>query len=104
MVKGNWPKGKSKVNAPLKKNTLLSGERIVKVDKLGKRSVTNFVITEKYENTTLLKIILETGRTHQIRVHSSYNGNPIFGDKKYGGSETKTKGFLPELNKPALKK
>ena len=67
MVKGNWlSKGKSKVNAPLKKNTLLSGERIVKVDKLGKRSVTNFEITEKYENTTLLKINLET--TELIRL------------------------------------
>ena len=84
LVKGNWPKGKSKVNAPLKKNTLLSGERIVKVDKLGKRSVTNFEITEKYENTTLLKINLETGRTHQIRVHCQFSGMPIVGDEKYG--------------------
>ena len=41
----------------------------------------------------------KTGRTHQIRVHSSFKGNPIFGDEKYGGGISKTKGFLPEFNK-----
>jgi len=84
LVKGKWPKGMSQVNAPLKKNQMLSGERIVKVDPSGKRSVTNFNIIKKFQNTTLLDISLETGRTHQIRVHCQYSGMPIVGDDKYG--------------------
>ena len=84
LVKGKWPKGKSQVNAPLKKNQMLSGERVVKVDPSGKRSVTNFNIIKKFKNTTLLDVLLETGRTHQIRVHCQYSGMPIVGDGKYG--------------------
>ena len=41
----------------------------------------------------------KTGRTHQIRVHSAENNNPIFGDKKYGGGKNKAKGYIPEVSK-----
>ena len=41
----------------------------------------------------------KTGRTHQIRVHSSSMNHPIFGDNKYGGGNQKVKGFMPEVNK-----
>ena len=84
LAMGRWPKGKSTINAPLKKNTLSSGERLVRVDVDGKASVTHFKIAQTFEQATLLDIRLETGRTHQIRVHCQFSGQPIAGDPKYG--------------------
>jgi 23S rRNA pseudouridine955/2504/2580 synthase len=84
LVKGQWPKGKATINAPLKKNQLSSGERIVRVDAEGKPSVTHFKIAQRYKDASLLDIRLETGRTHQIRVHCQFSGQPIAGDPKYG--------------------
>ena len=57
---------------------------------------------EKIKNNeclSLLKVTIKTGRTHQIRVHSAENKNPIFGDKKYGGGKNKAKGYIPEVSK-----
>ena len=84
LVMGNWPKGKTTVNAPLLKNQVSSGERIVRVDVEGKASVTHFKIIERYKQATLMDVTLETGRTHQIRVHCQFSGNPVAGDEKYG--------------------
>jgi 23S rRNA pseudouridine955/2504/2580 synthase len=84
LVKGRWPKGKSTINAPLLKNQPSSGERIVRVDASGKASVTHFKISQRYKEATLLDVTLETGRTHQIRVHCQFAGQPIAGDPKYG--------------------
>lgn len=84
LVKDRWPKGKSTINAPLKKNTLASGERMVRVDGEGKASVTHFSIARLFKQATLLDIALETGRTHQIRVHCQFSGQSIAGDPKYG--------------------
>lgn len=84
LVMGRWPKGKSTINAPLKKNTLSSGERMVRVDADGKASVTHFKIAQLFDQATLLDIRLETGRTHQIRVHCQFSGQAIAGDSKYG--------------------
>ncbi len=55
------------------------------VKKDGKPSLTEYEVLEKHEHTSLLKIKLQTGRTHQIRVHTSYINHPIFGDPTYGG-------------------
>ena len=54
------------------------------VDERGQRSVTHFNVLENFEIAQLVKLTLETGRTHQIRVHLSHLGNPIFGDTLYG--------------------
>ncbi len=50
----------------------------------GKTAITHYRIAEKYRNTTLLDVSLETGRTHQIRVHLSYKNLPLLGDPVYG--------------------
>lgn len=52
----------------------------------GKVSVTHFEVVEKLYYVTLIKCKLETGRTHQIRVHMQYLGHPVFNDEKYGGN------------------
>lgn len=84
LVKGHWPKSLQKVDAPLQKNTLLSGERIVRVNAEGKASLTYFKPVEYFKQATLLEVKLATGRTHQIRVHTAHVGHPIAGDSKYG--------------------
>ena len=54
------------------------------VDERGQRSVTHFKVLENLKEAQLVKLTLETGRTHQIRVHMSHLGHPIFGDTLYG--------------------
>lgn len=57
----------------------------------GKEAITEYEVIEEYENGSLVRFNLYTGRTHQIRVHCQYLGHPIVGDKKYGFNEA---GFL----------
>lgn len=85
---GHWPKNVRTVDAPLQKNTLSSGERMVKVNAEGKTSVTHFQIMEEFSKATLLEVDLDTGRTHQIRVHTQLTGHPVLGDDKYGSKES----------------
>lgn len=86
LVAGQVERKQFEVNAPLLKNTLSSGERMVRVDPAGKPSLTRFRVVEKFAHATLLEAELLTGRTHQIRVHARHAGHPIIGDPKYGDS------------------
>ena len=64
---------------------LLKDEKnnIVKVDKTGKEAILNYKKLDYKDNMSLVEISLETGRSHQIRVQMSNNGNPLYGDQKY---------------------
>lgn len=84
LVTGNWPAGIDVVNAPLVKNVMQSGERMVFASVEGKPSKTLFSVQQKFAQYTLLEAQPVTGRTHQIRVHSKVAGFPIAGDRKYG--------------------
>ena len=84
LVAGRWPKGLTLVDAPLRKNTLSSGERVVRADKEGKSARTHFKVLRAFTDFTLVEATLETGRTHQIRVHCQLMGHPVAGDPKYG--------------------
>ena len=53
---------------------------------IGKRAVTHYKVLERFGYVTLVECRLETGRTHQIRVHMSHIGHPIFADERYGGT------------------
>lgn len=61
-----------------------SDRKIMAVKNEGKRAITHFKVLEHFENYTLVEFVLETGRTHQIRVHSKFLGHSIVGDKTYG--------------------
>lgn len=87
LVAGSWPGGLTEVNAPLKKNTLSSGERIVRAEAGGKPSLTRFRVVQRLSGFTLLEARLATGRTHQIRVHCQLMGHPVAGDPKYGSRD-----------------
>ena len=87
LTKGYWKETELRVDVPLLKNQLSSGERIVRVNVEGKPSVTVFRTLKKFAETSLMEVALETGRTHQIRVHARYRGHPVGGDEKYGDKE-----------------
>ena len=87
LTKGHWDPSEYRVDVSLRKNHLSSGERIVRVDKDGKSSLTLFRPLKIFEEATLVEATLETGRTHQIRVHAQYKRHPIACDEKYGDKE-----------------
>ena len=67
------------------------------VDRQGKEAITHFRVLDRYRAHSLLKVYLETGRTHQIRVHLSKNRHPLIGDSLYGGRLKLPAGATPEL-------
>ncbi|MCG3170315.1 MAG: Ribosomal large subunit pseudouridine synthase C [Pseudomonadales bacterium] len=87
LVAGRWPKRLTRVAAALEKNTVRSGERVVRANGDGKASETLFRVLEHYRDATLLEARPLTGRTHQIRVHAQVSGHPVAGDEKYGERE-----------------
>ena len=84
VLAGRWQGGERLVDAPLQKNTLQGGERMVCVDSAGKPAQSLFTPLDYYSNATFAEIKLYTGRTHQIRVHAAHVGHPVAGDPKYG--------------------
>ena len=79
VVEGNVSKSKVLINKLLKDTK----NNIVKVDKSGKLSKLEYKKINKKNNLSLIEIKLYTGRSHQIRVQLSYDGNPLYGDQKY---------------------
>jgi 23S rRNA pseudouridine955/2504/2580 synthase len=84
LLAGPWARKSLLVDAPLKKNILQSGERMVKVAKDGKPARTEFKRMRKFAAATLVEAELFTGRTHQIRVHAAHMGHAVAGDERYG--------------------
>lgn len=82
VVKGIVKDDKGTINKPIYRPTEDSIKRIV--DDKGQESITHYKVIERLKDATVLEIKLETGRTHQIRVHMNYLGHGIIGDELYG--------------------
>lgn len=82
LVEGRIKEDKGTVDAPIGRNP--SDRKKMAVVEGGRRAVTHFRVVERFEDNTLVEAQLETGRTHQIRVHMKYIKHPVVGDPVYG--------------------
>ncbi|MBA2272917.1 MAG: RluA family pseudouridine synthase [Actinobacteria bacterium] len=83
LVKGDLPALSGTVDAPIGRNP--RRRTLMAVVSGGRNAVTHYRVVQAGGGASLLEITLETGRTHQIRVHLAYLGNPVLGDRAYGG-------------------
>ena len=83
VVYGNVKSDKGRINLPIGRHPIKRKQMAV-TDKNSKEAITNYEVIERFGNFTYMKFILETGRTHQIRVHSAHIGHAIAGDSVYG--------------------
>ncbi len=81
---GNFKEDEGTVDMPIARSK--KDRKKMAIDEDGRRAVTHYRVLERYGKYTLVRFELETGRTHQIRVHSAYLHHPIVGDEVYGGS------------------
>ena len=88
LVKGKWELGRKRIDVPLRTDIRVGGERTVKAHESGKEAVSVFKPVQFFgKKASLVEVALETGRTHQIRVHAAHAGYPLAGDEKYGEEE-----------------
>ena len=83
VVKGSFKESTGTINAPIGRHPV-HRKKMAVTDKNSKSAVTHFKVLEEFSDYTLLECRLETGRTHQIRVHMSYIGHTLLGDELYG--------------------
>ena len=86
IVHGNLPNDRGMIEAPIGRSEKDRKKQAVTAK--GKPAVTRFQVLERFGNYTLVELQLETGRTHQIRVHMAYIGHPVGGDPAYGPKKT----------------
>lgn len=86
VVYGNLKDSCGTVNAPIGRNPN-DRKKMCVTEKNSKNAVTHYEVIARYTGHTHIRCILETGRTHQIRVHMAYIGHPVCGDEVYGGNK-----------------
>ncbi|SDB26647.1 23S rRNA pseudouridine1911/1915/1917 synthase [Streptococcus henryi] len=86
IVHGNLPNDRGMIEAPIGRSEKDRKKQAVTAK--GKEAVTRFQVLERFGDYTLVELTLETGRTHQIRVHMAYIGHPVAGDPAYGPRKT----------------
>ena len=82
IVYGVISENKGRINAPIGRSK--DDRKKMAVVKDGKEAITNFTVLKRFKGFTYIECVLETGRTHQIRVHLEYIGHPLVGDQQYG--------------------
>ena len=85
LVRGNVKENEATINMPIGRST--KDRKKMAVTKTGKNAITHFKVLERHGNYSLLEVKIETGRTHQIRVHLSQIGYPIIGDTVYSNGK-----------------
>lgn len=83
LVHGLIPHEFGRIEAPIGRD-VNDRQKMTCTDKNAKEAITNFKVLERFKDMTLVECRLETGRTHQIRVHMQYIGHPVYGDPQYG--------------------
>lgn len=87
LVRGVIKENNATINMPIARSK--KDRKKMDVDKNGKNAITHFKVLKRYEDCTLLEVNIETGRTHQIRVHLAHIGYPIIGDDVYSNGKNK---------------
>ena len=87
VVHGNFKNEKGTVNLPIGRHNT-DRKKMAVTNKNSRNAVTHYEVIKQYEKYTHIKLKLETGRTHQIRVHMAYMGHPVAGDDVYGRKNT----------------
>ncbi|MBP1156600.1 MULTISPECIES: RluA family pseudouridine synthase [unclassified Paenibacillus] len=83
LVQGHPPESRGRIDAPIGRDRHHATRR--RVSRTGDPAVTHYEVLERLDSASLVRLRLETGRTHQIRVHMSHLGHPLLGDSLYGG-------------------
>lgn len=94
LVRGIIKENEATINMPIARNK--KDRKKMAVDKEGKEAITHFKVLKRYDKYTLLEVKIDTGRTHQIRVHMAEIGHPVIGDEVYsnGKNEFNVKGQM----------
>ena len=87
LVRGIVKENEATINMPIGRSS--KDRTKMAVDRNGKEAITHFEVIKRFDDMTLLKVVIETGRTHQIRVHLSHIGYPIIGDYVYSNGNNK---------------
>ena len=104
LVKGGFSDDSGTIDLPIGRHPIDRKKMaVLKNSESAREAVTHYEVLARYGNISYLKLMLETGRTHQIRVHMSYTGHPLLGDEVYGQSKIPfEKRHAPLLNGQAL--
>ena len=87
LVRGIVKENNATINMPIARSK--TDRKKMAVDKNGKEAITHFKVLKRFDKCTLLEVNIETGRTHQIRVHLSHIGYPIIGDDVYSNGKNR---------------
>lgn len=87
LVLGKFSENKGEINLPIGRSGVNRKKMGISIDS-GREALTKFEKIEEFDNLTLVKVNPITGRTHQIRIHFSYIGHPVIGDRQYGNKES----------------